>query len=78
MSKRDTWLLRAAALWTIFVWVTFVRNQISDDTQTVGFKVVHFGLAAVSIAFGLVIWRVAGRNRDAARAAAEEDVPAGS
>lgn len=77
MPKRDVWLLRGAAVWTVFVWATFVRNQIGDDTQTVGFKVVHFTLAAVSILTGIVVWRVASRNRPRSRTGERQETHAG-
>jgi len=67
MARRDVWWLRAAAVWTVVVWLTFVRNQLGDGTRSVGFKAVHFTLAAVSIAFGVVTWRVATRNRRSSR-----------
>lgn len=63
MSKADTLKLRLAAGWTVFVWATFIRNQLGDDSQSVGFKVVHFSLAAVSIVFGVLTWQVASRSR---------------
>ena len=64
MSRRDTLLLRAAALWTVFVWGIFLRNLLFGDTdRSTGFKVVHSVLAVVSLAFAAVIWSVATRSR---------------
>ena len=64
MSRRDTLLLRAAALWTVFVWGVFLRNLLFGDTdRSAGFKVVHSVLAVVSLAFAAVIWSVATRSR---------------
>ncbi len=64
MSRRDTLLLRAAALWTVFVWGIFLRNLLFGDTdRSTGFKVVHSVLAVVSLAFAEVIWSVATRSR---------------
>ncbi|HEX2024120.1 MAG TPA: hypothetical protein VHF00_05405 [Acidimicrobiales bacterium] len=64
MSRRDTLLLRAAALWTLFVWGIFLRNLLFGDTdRSTGFKVVHSVLAVVSLAFAAVIWSVATRSR---------------
>ena len=62
MSRRDTWILRAAALWTAYVWTTRMWNVWTDD-RDVPFKVVHSVLAVVSLAFAVGIWRVATRNR---------------
>ena len=64
MSRRDTLLLRAAALWTVFVWGIFLWNLLFGDTdRSTGFKVVHSVLAVVSLAFAAVIWSVATRSR---------------
>ncbi|HEV3401636.1 MAG TPA: hypothetical protein VG078_07405 [Acidimicrobiales bacterium] len=64
MSRRDNFLLRAAALWTVFVWGIFLRNLLFGDTdRSTGFKVVHSVLAVVSLAFAAVIWSVATRSR---------------
>jgi hypothetical protein len=61
MSNRDANLLRAAAIWTVFVWGVFIRNVVRDRTHSTGFVVVHVSLAAVSLAFAVVIWRIAMR-----------------
>ncbi len=63
MSRRDTLLLRATALWTFFIWAVFVRNLLRDDARPAGFKAVHLTLAAVSVALAVGIWRVASRAR---------------
>ncbi|HEX2043769.1 MAG TPA: hypothetical protein VHF24_14145 [Acidimicrobiales bacterium] len=64
MSRRDNLLLRAAALWTVFVWGIFLRNLLFGDTdRSTGFKVVHSVLAVVSLAFAAAIWSVASRSR---------------
>ncbi len=68
MSRNESLVLRAAAVWTVFVWSVFVRNLIGDDEHSTGFKVVHLTLAVVSVAFAAAIWRVAARSR---RGAAE-------
>jgi hypothetical protein len=62
MSRRDAVLLRAAAVWTVFIWAVFVRNQLKDTTHGFAFKAVHFTLAVVSVAFAVAIWRVASRS----------------
>ena len=64
MTRRDTLLLRAAAIWTVFVWGVFLRNLLFGDTdRELGFKVVHSVLAVVSLGFAGVIWAVATRSR---------------
>lgn len=71
MSRRDVLLLRAASLWTFFVWGVFVRNLLKDGDRAVGFKVVHVTLAVVSVAFAVGMWRVASKAARNARARAE-------
>jgi hypothetical protein len=60
-------ILRTAAVWTIFIWVTRIRNILGDDTRSTGFKAVHTVLALVSVAFAIAILGVASRNRRRAR-----------
>lgn len=62
MSRRDAWILRAAAIWTVWVWGTRIWNIWNDD-RAFGFKTVHTVLAVVSVAFAVAIWRIAGRGR---------------
>jgi len=62
MSRNESLVLRAAAVWTAFIWGFRMRNILGDD-HPVGFKVVHLALAAVSVAFAVAIWRVATRSR---------------
>jgi len=63
VSRRDALVLRAAAGWTVFIWVTRIRNILGDDTRSTGFKAVHSVLALISVAFAVAIWAVASRNR---------------
>jgi hypothetical protein len=60
VSRRVAWFLIALCAWTLYVWITRVVIIAGQD-QTLGFKVVHDVLAAISIAFGLgagyVGWR---------------------
>jgi hypothetical protein len=67
VSKTDTLILRSAAAWTIFIWVTRIRNILGDETRSTGFKAVHSVLALVSVAFAIAILGVASRNRRRAR-----------
>lgn len=67
MSRTDAIILRTAAAWTIFVWVTRIRNILGDGETSTGFKVVHAVLALVSVAFAIAILGVASRNRRRAR-----------
>ncbi len=67
MSRTDALILRTAAAWTVFIWVTRIRNILGDETRSTGFKAVHSLLALVSVAFAVAIWGVASRNRRRAR-----------
>lgn len=62
MTRRHANILRAFALWTVFVWGTRIRNIWGDD-HSVGFKVVHSLLAGVSVAFAVACWWVVTQNR---------------
>jgi hypothetical protein len=52
VPRRVAWFLIALCAWTLYVWITRVVIIAGQD-QTLGFKVVHDALAAISIAFGL-------------------------
>ncbi len=71
VSRTDALILRSAAAWTIFIWVTRIRNILGDETRSTGFKAVHVALALVSVAFAVAILGVASRNRRRARDRAE-------
>ena len=62
MTRRQAYLLIAACIWTLYVWITRIVI-ISGQDQSAGFKVVHGVLAAISIAFGLAIGRLGWRAR---------------
>jgi hypothetical protein len=61
MTKREARVLLAAAAWTLYVWISRVVILAGQD-QSAGFKVVHFVLAGVSIAFALAIARIGLRH----------------
>jgi hypothetical protein len=67
VTRTDALILRTAAAWTIFIWVTRIRNILGDDTTDTAFKVVHSVLALVSVAFAVAVLGVASRNRRRAR-----------
>jgi hypothetical protein len=54
LSRRASVVLLAAAAWTLFVWFTRIGNILDDDRST-AFKVVHLGLAVVSVGFGVAV-----------------------
>ncbi len=66
LSRRTAVALALAGAWTVFTWVTFVRNFDPTD-RTTGFVVVHMTLAAVNTALGVWLASVGvrGLRRDA-------------
>jgi hypothetical protein len=58
MNRREALVLRAFAVWTVYVWGTRIWNVVGDGEHDLSFKVVHVTLALVSIAFAVVAWRV--------------------
>ncbi len=71
MNRREALLIRAFCVWTVFVWVTRIRNILGEDHDA-GFKVVHTLLALVSVAFAVVVWKVVGNVRRKQREPASE------
>jgi hypothetical protein len=52
MTRRSGWVLLAASAWTFYVWVTRGYN-IARSSNTTSFKVAHYVLAVISLAFGV-------------------------
>ncbi|MEA2506290.1 MAG: hypothetical protein QOH48_908 [Actinomycetota bacterium] len=54
MTKRRSWVLVAAAIWTVYVWATriWIIARLSNGTA---FKLVHYVLAAISIGFAVAV-----------------------
>jgi succinate-acetate transporter protein len=63
MSFRDRLWLRVTVGWTLFVWLVFTRNIVSDPDHSFGFKAVHVTLAIISIVLAVGVWVVASRAR---------------
>lgn len=63
MSRRDAFVLRAFAGWTVYVWGTRMWNIVRDDERDFAFKAVHMVLALVSVAFAVAAWSIVSRNR---------------
>jgi hypothetical protein len=63
MTRNQAIVLRAAALWTFYVWITRIWNIVGDSTTSAAFKAVHSVLAVVSIAFAVAILVVVSKNR---------------
>ncbi len=63
MTRTDALILRTAAAWTIYIWVTRIWNIVRDEEHGFAFKAVHSVLALVSIAFAVAAWSIVSRNR---------------
>ena len=61
MSRSAVWVLRAAALWSLWVWAVLVRNMVVDHSHSLGFRVVHVVLAVISAAFAIATLVIAQR-----------------
>jgi hypothetical protein len=74
MTRRQSRILLAAAVWTLYVWISRIVIMAGQDEST-GFKVVHGILALVSIAFALAIGKIGwdARPRRAERPAAADE-----
>jgi hypothetical protein len=71
MTSRQALVLRAFALWTVYVWVTRIWNVWHDHTKGhgAGFRLVHTVLAVISVAFAIAAWKIVGRIRHRRQAA---------
>jgi len=65
MTRRQALVLRAFAVWTVYVWVTLIWNIWHDHTKGHGtaFRLVHTGLAVISIALAAAAWQIVTRVR---------------
>jgi len=59
MSKTARRVLKLSALWSLWVWVILVRNMVTDHTHGLSFRLVHIGLAIISLGFAFASWRIA-------------------
>jgi hypothetical protein len=67
IGRRTAWFLLGAALWTAFVWITFIRNLAKDDGRPTGFYVAHTILIVVDLAIAGAVGVVAVRALRATR-----------
>ena len=74
LSRRQSRILIAAAVWTLYVWISRIVIMAGQDEST-GFKVVHGILALVSIAFALAIGKIGLEARRRAKAGSEPAPP---
>lgn len=56
-------MVRAFAVWTVYVWGTRIWNVVGDEGRDFAFKAVHVALAGVSVAFAVAAWAVVSRAR---------------
>ena len=61
MKFRRSLILRSFVVWTVFVWAVLVKNMVTDDEHALSFRLVHIGLAAISMAFAAASWPLAKR-----------------
>lgn len=64
MKRRDALILRAFAVWTVWVWAVRMWNLLGEDDRSIGFKAVHLLLALVSIGFAVLTWGIVRRVRE--------------
>jgi len=74
VTRPQALLLRAFAVWTVWVWSVRLWNIVRDPEHETGFKVVHSLLGIGSIAFAVAAWIVVRRVRAAASALPAGDV----
>lgn len=65
MTRNQAIVLRAAALWTFYIWITRIWNIVQETGHSTAFKLVHTALALVSVAFAAAILVITSRNRRA-------------
>jgi len=72
VTARDALIIRMFAGWTLFVWLTRIKNILEDGDRDAAFKAVHVVLAAISVALAVAAWRAVSRSRARAGASAPE------
>ena len=63
MPRSPALVLRAFAVWTVYIWGTRIWNLVGDEGRGFGFKAVHVVLALVSVAFAVDTCVIVSRNR---------------
>ncbi|HVA99678.1 MAG TPA: hypothetical protein VNE42_00215 [Acidimicrobiales bacterium] len=67
MDLKSATILRASALWAVWVWAVLIKNMATDHTHGISFRLVHIGLAVISIGFAIITWVIVRRQRKAPR-----------
>jgi hypothetical protein len=65
VSRSTARIVTIFAAWTLFVWLTRIRNILGDDETSTGFKLVHSILALVSVALAVAALVAVRRERRA-------------
>ena len=63
MTRSEALVIRAFAVWTVWVWGTRIGNVMGDDERSFAFKAVHVTLAVVSVLLAAGTWMVVRRVR---------------
>jgi hypothetical protein len=63
MTRGESLIIRAFAVWTVYVWGTRMWNIWRDHAPNhgTGFKLVHTVLAVISVALAVAAWAVVTR-----------------
>jgi len=63
MTRGESLIIRAFAVWTVYVWGTRMWNIWRDHAPNhgTGFKLVHTVLAVISVALAAAAWTVVTR-----------------
>ena len=64
MSRSSRLVLRAFAVWTVYVWGTRMWNIVRDGDTTAAFKIVHGVIALISVAFAVATWIIVARTKE--------------
>jgi hypothetical protein len=75
MTRRQSNLLLATCVWTIYIWISFIVIQTRQHNGA-AFEVVHGVLALISIGFGVAVGRMGWQaRRNAPKSTAPEAAP---
>jgi hypothetical protein len=72
LSRRAAWLLVAACVWTLYVWITRMW-VIAGDSHGFAFKAVHAVLAIVSVGLAIPVGVIGWRALQATKRSAGDD-----
>jgi hypothetical protein len=76
MSLRASVILRASALFTVWIWVVLIRNMAIASHDSWSFRLIHIALGIVSIAFAVATWVITNNSRRFAKSVERGSRPA--